>query len=287
MTAFTTTDPTTARIALSFIVEPGNAEVGRFIADHGPVDALAKLPGTSIPGTGRRPSETEVDYALKVIERERITVLTPEGDGWPSWAGKLRDTAPIILFVKGDPTLLTDGIRAGVIGARAATMYGETTTQEITADLVSRGATIVSGAAYGVDGMAHRSALAADGKTIALLAGGVDRPYPAGHDQLIHRIGQHGAVVSELPPGTQPTKWRFLSRNRLIAAASDVLVITEAGMRSGSLTTAACADALNIPVTAVPGPITSVSSAGCHRVIREGVATLVTTGEEVWEAKGE
>jgi DNA processing protein len=131
--------------------------------------------------------------------------------------------------------------------------------------------------------MAHRSALASGGNTIAFLAGGVDRFYPSGHDALLHRIVDNGAVISELPCGSSPTKWRFLQRNRLIAAASAATVVIEAGWRSGSLNTAGHAAALGRPLGVVPGPVTSASSAGCHRLLRETDAILVTNAAEMAE----
>src|SRR5690606_23806686 len=136
---------------------------------------------------------------------------------------------------------------------------------------------------YGIDGMAHRAALASGGQTIAFLAGGVDRFYPSGHDALLTRIVECGAVVSELPCGSQPTKWRFLQRNRLIAAAGRATVVIEAGWRSGSLNTAGHAAALGSPRGAVPGPVTSAASAGCHRLIRDFDAICVTTPAEMAE----
>ena len=154
---------------------------------------------------------------------------------------------------------------------------------EASAGLVDRGYTIVSGAAYGIDGMAHRAALASHGLTVAFLAGGLDRFYPSGHEDLLTRITESGAVVSEVPCGTMPTKWRFLQRNRLIAAASQATVVLEAGWRSGSLNTAGHASALGRPLGAVPGPVTSVTSAGCHRLIRDYDAVCVTNADEMAE----
>ncbi len=173
-----------------------------------------------------------------------------------------------------------------MVGARAATGYGEHITMEGAAGLVDRGFAIVSGAAYGIDGMAHRAALASHGYTVAFLAGGVDRFYPSGHDALLNRIVENGCVISELPCGAQPSKWRFLQRNRLIAAASQATVVLEAGWRSGSLNTAHHAASLDRPLGAVPGPVTSAASAGCHRLIRENLATLVTNADEMAELAG-
>jgi DNA processing protein len=182
-----------------------------------------------------------------------------------------------------------DGALAGlarsvaIVGARAATGYGEHVTAELASGLAERDVVVVSGGAYGIDGAAHRAAVATGGRTIAFLAGGVDRLYPSGHTELFGRMRQHGAIVSELPCGASPTRWRFLLRNRLIAAVSAATVVVEAGARSGSLNTANHALALERPLGAVPGPITSVSSSGCHRLLRESGAVCITSADDVME----
>jgi DNA processing protein len=154
---------------------------------------------------------------------------------------------------------------------------------ETVSAIAEAGVAIVSGAAYGIDGMAHRSALAVGGTTMAFLAGGVDRFYPSGHDALLGRIMDSGLVLAEAPCGYAPTKWRFLLRNRLIAASSQATVVMEAGWRSGSLNTANHAATLCRPLGVVPGPVTSASSAGCHRLLREYDAVCVTTASEMLE----
>lgn len=174
-----------------------------------------------------------------------------------------------------------------MVGARAATGYGDHVAGELAGDLAATGDLIVSGGAYGIDGAAHRAALGAGGTTAAFMAGGVDRAYPAGHQQLFQRIRAGGVMVSEVPCGAAPTKWRFLARNRLIAAAGAATVVVEAGWRSGSLNTAGHASSLGRPLGAVPGPITSAASAGCHRLLREYAAVCVTTAQEVRELCGE
>lgn len=204
-----------------------------------------------------------------------IRIITPDSDEWPSGLRDLPDM-PEQLWVRGLP--LIDSPSLAVVGARASTSYGEHVTAQLVDDL--RGITIVSGAAYGIDGAAHRAALARGGRTVAYLAGGVDRPYPAGHRDLIDRIAQSGSIVSEVEPGSPPTKWRFLQRNRLIAAHAQALVVVEAGFRSGSLNAAANARTLGRPVGAVPGPVTSAASAGCHRLISEG-ATIITSSDDI------
>lgn len=174
-----------------------------------------------------------------------------------------------------------------IVGARASSGYGEHVASELAGDLAATGAVIVSGGAYGIDGVAHRAALGVQGATIAFLAGGVDRLYPAGHQALLRQIADEGALVSEPPCGTAPTKWRFLARNRLIAALGQATVVVEAGWRSGSLNTAAHAATLGRPLGAVPGAVTSASSAGCHRLLREYDAQCVTSAREVRELWGQ
>lgn len=222
--------------------------------------------------------------ALKQAARYCVRLVVPDDEGWPVGLDDLGYHAPLALWVRGNTsTLATMGQSMALVGARAATGYGEHITMEASAGLVDLGYTIVSGAAYGIDGMAHRAALASNGQTVAFLAGGVDRFYPSGHDALLARIVEAGAVISELPCGSQPTKWRFLQRNRLIAAASQATVVVEAGWRSGSLNTAGHAAALGRPLGAVPGPVTSAASAGCHRLIRDFDARCVTNAAEMAE----
>ena len=174
---------------------------------------------------------------------------------------------------------------AAIVGTRAASPYGEYLAGELSTGLVERDVTVVSGGAYGIDGAAHRAALAAEGSTVAVLAGGLDVLYPAGHSALLHRISRDGLLVSEYPPGVRPARHRFLTRNRLVAAVSSATVVVEAGVRSGAASTAAWASALGRAVCAVPGPVTSLASVGCHELIRSG-ANLVTRAEEVVEIVG-
>jgi DNA processing protein len=170
-----------------------------------------------------------------------------------------------------------------MVGARAATGYGAHIAGEIAADLGERGWAIVSGGAYGIDAAAHRGALATGAVTIAVLACGVDYAYPAGHAGLFAEIAAHGLVLSEWPPGRHPARLRFLVRNRTIAALACGTVIVEAGERSGALNTARHAAQLGRPLMAVPGPVTSAQSAGCHRIIREWGATCVTRADDIIE----
>jgi DNA processing protein len=170
-----------------------------------------------------------------------------------------------------------------MVGSRAATGYGAHIAGEIAADLGERGWVIVSGGAYGIDAAAHRGALVTGGITIAVLACGVDYPYPAGHAGLFADLAEQGLVISEWPPGRHPARLRFLVRNRTIAALTCGTVIVEAGERSGALNTARHAALLGRPLMAVPGPVTSAQSAGCHRIIREWGATCVTRADHIIE----
>lgn len=207
-----------------------------------------------------------------------IRVIRPGDPEWPIGLLSLGENMPEQLWAIGKP--LVQEVSLAIVGARASTSYGNHVTHELVNGL-GPDVTIVSGAAYGIDAEAHRSALSQGGTTIAYLAGGVDRPYPAGHRDLIGRIAENGTILSEAAPGEAPTKWRFLQRNRLIAAHSQGMVVVEAGWRSGSLNAAAHATDLGRPLMAVPGPITSVASAGCHRLIAERTASLVTSAEDI------
>jgi DNA processing protein len=195
---------------------------------------------------------------------------------------------PLALWVAGDVALDTAADRGvAVVGARAATSYGEHHAAEMSYGLATRGVPVFSGAAYGIDGAAHRGTLAADGVTVAVLGCAVDAGYPAGHVGLLNRIVRNGgAVVSEYPPGTPPARHRFLVRNRLIAALTEGTLVVEAGRRSGARNTASTAGALGKVVMAVPGPISSAMSVGCHDLIRDARATLVSTVDQVLETVG-
>jgi DNA processing protein len=297
-----------ARAAWTGIAEPGDRVAGALVAALGAADALTTLVEHwgvervlgAIVSAGADLDRDELAKAvdrwtprlkssialtsLKQASRYAVRLIVPGDDCWPRGLADLGEHAPLALWVRGNAsTLATLPSSIALVGARAATGYGEHVAMEASAGLVDRGYTIVSGAAYGIDGMAHRAALASSGNTIAFLAGGVDRFYPSGHEALLTRIVEAGVVVSELPCGQPPTKWRFLQRNRLIAAASQATVVLEAGWRSGSLNTAGHAAAIGRPLGAVPGPVTSAASAGCHRLIRDFDARCVTNADEMAE----
>lgn len=280
-----------ARGIWTIISEPGDTDTGNLIAALGAEEALnLVLHGTGDAAgldldllrarTRPRASAGSIAAAFAAATTGAAELVTPDHPHWPAGFTDLGSAAPYALWVQGTTEILADPLNTALVGARAASGYGEHITMEITAGLVSRGHVIISGAAYGVDGMAHRAALASNGRTIAYLAGGLDRYYPTGHDALLTRIAETGAVATEIGFGQSPTRYRFLMRNRLIAAASRATVVTEAGYRSGSLNIATHAFTLGRPVGAVPGPVTSPTSAGCHRLIREYGAQLVTNAED-------
>ncbi|VXC24979.1 putative DNA processing protein DprA [Microbacterium sp. 8M] len=223
--------------------------------------------------------------ALRTAVRIGARLLLPTDREWPVALADLGAHAPRGLWLRGDATALGDpGV--AIVGARASSSYGEHVAGDLAGELAAEGLVVFSGGAYGIDGTAHRAALRAGGRTIALLAGGVDRPYPSGHAQLFERIAASGALVSEVACTVAPTKWRFLARNRVISALAGATVVVEAGARSGSLNTAGHAAELGRPLGAVPGPITSTTSAGCHRLLRDYDARCITSAADVRELLG-
>ena len=304
-----------ARAWLTRAVEPGHVDLWRLVEDVGPVEAVRRLrTGTAgerlgaLVGARRDQDDSLAD--LRRAQRCGARLVVPEDDEWPTLAlqplgwradeepdvprERTRRTEalipPVGLWVRGAPRLEEFTERAvALVGSRASSAYGEHVAAELAFRLAQRGWTVVSGGAYGIDGAAHRAALAAGGPTLAVLANGVDRPYPAGHDTLFARIADAGLLVSEWPPGTAPYGHRFLVRNRLVAALSRGVVVVEAAARSGALATARRALALGRPVMAVPGPVTSAMSVGCHELLREREtgALLVTGAAQVIEAVGD
>lgn len=289
---------TLARVAWGVIAEPGDGVAGALIAQLGAEEAMrVALDDSRFALSDRVIGEAQrrwrprarfraVSESLHGAQEVRARLLLPGDEEWPESLDDLGDHAPVLLWVRGDASRLIMPERVSIVGARAATGYGESVAAEFAGDLAASGTLVVSGGAYGIDGAAHRAALGVGGGTVAFLAGGVDRAYPAGHQQLFERIQASGAMVSELPCGAAPTKWRFLARNRLIAALGMATVVVEAGWRSGSLNTAGHAAALGRPLGAVPGPVTSAASAGCHRLLREYDARCVTSTAEVREMLG-
>lgn len=290
-----------ATIAWSRVTEPGDTTAYTLVRALGPIaafDWLAKSSTPTPPGMqpDRRWEEVAANWRarlegldprreLAVITGLGGAVLTAADPRWPQQLNDLGERAPLCLWVRGDPAALArPGV--GLVGARACTRYGETVAAELAAGSVRANLAVISGGAFGIDAAAHRSALAEGGVTIAFQAGGVDRFYPVAHAEMLEAICARGAVVSEAPPGSSPMRQRFLQRNRLIAALSHAVVVVEASWRSGALSTARHAADLMRPIGAVPGPVTSMASAGCHRIIREAMAVCVTDIEEMLELTG-
>jgi DNA processing protein len=284
------------RAALTRVAEPGDETVGRWVEEYGPGEVLRRLrrggprpprtverrwEGLRLRARGLRP---EVDLAA--VEAAGGRFVCPGDREWPAQLDDLGPARPYGLWVRGSPSLRFWALRSvALVGARACTDYGAHVAAALGSGLAARGWTVVSGAAYGVDGAAHRGALAAGGATVGVLACGVDVAYPPGHGELIRQLGEHGLLVAELPPGDHPTRSRFVLRNRVIAALTRGTVVVEAELRSGSLVTARRARDLSRIVMGVPGPITSSLSAGVHRLLRSDGA-VVTAPEEVIELVG-
>jgi DNA processing protein len=294
-----------ARAALTYLAEPADPALGALLEVCEPEEILAAIKAGTLPGARpghgdgparRRALEAALgrwrirlpwlpeDGGVAAARRDGIRLVCPADPDWPGGLDELGPARPYALWLRGQADLrLATPRSVSMVGSRAATGYGAHVAGEIAADLGERGWAIVSGGAYGIDAAAHRGALAAGGITIAVLACGVDYAYPAGHVDLFADIAAHGLVISEWPPGRHPARFRFLTRNRTIAALACGTVIVEAGERSGALNTARHAAELGKPLMAVPGPVTSAQSAGCHRIIRDWGATCVTRADDIIE----
>ncbi|PVZ14494.1 DNA protecting protein DprA [Actinomycetospora cinnamomea] len=295
-----------ARAYLSRVAEPPASALAALVEEIGPVEAAHRVREGTVHGPGAIPpavagetaarratDRAEADLALLATRGGRLVV--PEDPEWPAMAlaglgvaagvdgtlglegASVRDglAVPLALWARG-PLRLTEAPRGWVamVGARAASDYGLWVARDWGADLADRGKTVVSGAALGVDGAAHRGALAVEGRTVAVLACGIDRAYPPTHATLLDHVGRRGLVVTEYPPGATPARHRFLVRNRLVAALSAGTVVVEAGARSGATRTALVAEALGRAVMVVPGPVTSALSVGCHELAQRPEVTV-------------
>jgi DNA processing protein len=286
---------------LSRVVEPPCVELAALITRVGPVEAAERVRRGQVEESLARRTEArrDIDRAaadLELLARRGGRLLTPGDEEWPvlafaafggvDVAAKPQGAPPQVLWVLGTSRLDDVAQRAAaLVGTRAATSYGEHVAADLAVGLAERDVAVVSGGAYGIDGAAHRAALSVDGRTVAVLAGGLDIPYPAGHSALLHRIAADGLLVTEYPPGVRPARYRFLTRNRLVASIAGAVVVVEAGLRSGAANTAAWARALGRVVGAVPGPVTSSASSGCHALLRSG-AEVITRVEDVVEVVG-
>lgn len=303
-----------ARIQLMHVLEPQDYLGMALIGALGPVPAAEIV-------CGRKPSPAEIDKVRmtspelsdkaepegldKAWERWRhrkplrnplamertmngrgAWLATPEDPDWPSALRDLGHLAPIGLWGRGDRAGLSAprSRNLSVVGCRDATAYGVEVTNHLVSSVAGDGYAILSGAAFGIDAAAHRTALAvgtSSPTTIALLACGIDRSYPRAHHGLLEDIESAGLILTELNPGASPMRHRFLQRNRLIAALSEVIVVVEARFRSGALNTARHGLELGRTVGVVPGPVFSDQSAGCHRMVSEAPVELITCAEDL------
>lgn len=287
------TEERDARLLLAHWFEADDATLGLRLASRSPQEVVDEIHRgrTSLAESARpRAASTHaasdparvLDTAWAAAQRCGARYVIPGDAEWPGQLDDLGPRRPLGLWVCGAADLRLLALRSiAVVGARAATAYGEGIARELGARFADEGWLTVSGGAFGIDAAAHRGALAAGGSTACILAGGVDVPYPRSHADLLATIRERGVVISEAPLGAAAMRHRFLTRNRLIAAVSRATVLVEAAVRSGGLTTAREARRIHRLAMAFPGPVTSPMSAGCHRLIRDEAALLVTSPGEV------
>ncbi|HSK32745.1 MAG TPA: DNA-processing protein DprA [Propionicimonas sp.] len=282
-----------ARMCLAAVVEPGHPAVGEAVAEYGAARVWASLTrqGSGLP-LGIRARAVNPAELRERTRAERLRFVIPGDQEWPEPLADLAGCEPVnqlsgvplgLWLAGGGDLAELAGQSVAMVGSRASTPYGDTVAAELAAELSESGRAVLSGGAYGIDAAAHRGCLAGRTPTIAVMAGGLDQPYPTGHRPLFDRIAERGVLVSELPPGEHPTRVRFLARNRLIAALSPGTVLVEAAVRSGARNTVTWANGLGRIVMAVPGPVTSATSVTPHLLIREAEAILVARAGDVLE----
>ncbi len=298
------TDERYARAALTYLAEPADRWLAQLLRERGAAGALDAIKTYgAVPASGlgtlsgnaramkaamerwrvRLPELPRQDQVLAFRE-SGIRLICPGDPEWPGQLADLGDDQPYALWLRGNADLRFSCLRSvAIVGSRAATAYGSYVAAEFAGSVAARGWAVVSGGAFGVDAAAHRGALSADGVTVAVLACGVDVPYPSAHAELFDAIAAQGVLVSEWPPGRHVSRLRFLVRNRVIAALATGTLVIEAGQRSGALNTARHARDLRRRLMAVPGPVTSDLSAGCHHIVREWQGVLVTSAAEATE----
>jgi DNA processing protein len=290
-----------ARVALSFLAKPGDPVLSGALRTRTAAEVLALVTGADADGEALLAGQDEDAALSRAVPRWRdrlgevpstarlaawhesgMRLVMPGDAEWPTQLDDLGEARPLVLWLRGTADLrLTCLNSVAIVGSRAATGYGQHVAIELAAVLAERGVATVSGGAYGIDASAHRGALAAGGDTAAVLAGGLAFGYPQGNRGLFGAVAGQGVLVSECPPDAAPTRPGFLVRNRIITALSRGTVVVEAALRSGALNSARHARELCRPVMAVPGPVTSEYSAGCHELIRDYGAMLVTCATDV------
>jgi DNA processing protein len=293
-------------VCWSSLVEPGDAIARRIVTAYGATEGIARL-AVGLSGSGRvevisiaeavslepavidsaierwrlRFSAKQFRANLEFLARFGARVATSGDSDWPETLEYLGENEPLVLFAKGAGNLADLGRSFALVGSRVISPYGRWVTKEFCETLVGVGRPVVSGGAFGVDAAAHEFTMRAGGVTAAVLAGGFDYLYPRGNLPLFEKVQHSGLICTEVAPSFAPTRWRFLQRNRVIAALSQATVVIEAGYRSGSINTANHAAAIGRPVGAVPGPISASHSSGCHKLIRDSKATLLGTTNEL------
>lgn len=281
--------PFEARAILFSCIEPGHFFWSAEISAHGPLKVLESILSASYPAEKTKAIITsirsaEVGQILFEIEKTGAQFLTPEHEHWPIGVNQLVNP-PIGLIVKGDSTcLITDSL--AIVGSRKPTNYGANVASDFARAFSDLGWTIISGGAYGIDSYAHRTTLQANGRSIAVLATGIEVAYPKSNQKLFDEMRVNGALISELMPYESAMPSRFLVRNRLIASIAKATLVVEAAYKSGSLRTAHDAAELLRPVMAIPGPVNSAMSQGCHRLISERAAELITSVADAVEFIG-
>ena len=286
-------DDRSARMCLAAVVEPGHPAIADAVAEYGAGQVWASLvrPGADFP-LAQRAHALRPDDLRDRTRAEHLRFVVPGDAEWPTALAELAGCEPVNqlsgeplgLWLAGGGDLAELAAQSvAMVGSRASTPYGDTVASELAAEVSEAGRCVISGGAYGIDAASHRGCLAGRTPTVAVLAGGLDEPYPSGHRPLFARIAERGVLVSELAPGEHPTRVRFLARNRLIAALAPGTVLVEAAARSGARNTVTWANELGRIVMAVPGPVTSATSVTPHRLIREAEAVLVTRAGDVLE----
>lgn len=291
-------DERAARMLFSGICEPGDADACRLVREHGARSVIDRIGARrasagKLGGWAVRLAATSMAAVRSAADAAGARYLCPGDPDWPVQLDDLqrlesdgrrpRAGAPFGLWVRGSRSLTIASTSVSIVGSRACSSYGDHVAGDLAYFCGARGWTTVSGGAYGIDAAAHRGALAGGHPTIAVLAGGIDRLYPAGNTALLEAIDESGLLLAEAAPGAKPIKSRFLTRNRLIAALGTGTVVVEAAVRSGALSTARWALDIGRPVMGVPGPVTSNCSRGVHELLRQPGPVLVTDVDEVIE----
>ncbi|HWJ67634.1 MAG TPA: DNA-processing protein DprA [Nocardioides sp.] len=287
------------RATISLVVEPGDLRALGLTRELGAdrfLEVLREQPDIrpEFGAAAARLASADPARALEQAQSMGVRFVVPGDPEWPAQLDDLADSGtlherggvPVGLWVRGPLRLDQLGDSVAVVGSRSSTTYGDQVSADIAAVVGGAGRPVVSGGAFGIDYAAHRGAVSMGGTTVAVLACGVDRIYPAAHGAMFRHLAEHHALVSEAPPGAAPFRIRFLARNRLIAALARGTVVVEAAVRSGALSTASWAEQLSRVVMGTPGPLTSAASEGVHQLLRRGGATLVTSGADVLELVG-